>query len=610
MRALPISFFFLGACLAPGLSAGLNVKLTPSVPSPAPVGTSVMWKAKASNASGVTTFKFWVTPPGGKPAVVRDWSVASTLPWAALAEGTYRVVVWAADSAGATGQVTATFQLTTRISGSAPVVSPTAHPLVALYSAPPCSSGTVQVWFWPASESHAPMAAPGLPCNGASSLNFYLAGMLPSTAYTIQQVTTTAGKPAPGPQLYFQTGAVNYPLPGCSVVSAVNLDTSLRDRILLVSPKTAMGAPPLYPPFATDLAGNVLWYYWDPESPLSPKDGYLTRPVNGGTLLLLLSAFGIIREADLAGNIVRETNVLRISQQLQARHGEPVTWLSHEARRLPNGHTVTLGSTERVLINTQGSGAVDVLGDVIIDLDENFQVAWSWSSFNFLNTLYPAVLGEKCGPPKDGGSVCGPLKLAPIANDWTHANSLLLTSDGNLLVSLRNLDWVVKIDYRNGTGDGHVIWALGKNGRCALPACSGAAFNLVFDDPWPWFSHQHDVEFDGVNYELYDNANTRAADPPVGLGGSASRGYVFSLDESTMTATVKMAPELGVFSPAFGGAQLLSNGNYQFTSGTVGEGFTSQALEVLPNGTNNFNAVWQTRVYRSFRLKDLYSYPN
>jgi len=72
-------------------------------------------------------------------------------------------------------------------------------------------------------------------------------------------------------------------------------------------------------------------------------------------------------------------------------------------------------------------------------------------------------------------------------------------SDGSLLVSLRNQDWIVKIDYGNNSGTGNVVWRLGLQGD----------FSVVSNDPLPWFSHQHDIEFDGTTFELYDNGNTR-----------------------------------------------------------------------------------------------------
>jgi len=107
---------------------------------------------------------------------------------------------------------------------------------------------------------------------------------------------------------------------------------------------------------------------------------------------------------------------------------------------------------------------------------------------------------------------------------------------------------------------------------------------------------------------VFDNGNTRVAPPPLGLGGGKSRGYVFSLDETNMTATVVMAPNLGSYSPSFGSAQLLANGDYAFLSGNINGKQTTQSLELLPTGAINSNFQWNTASYRWFRMPDLYTY--
>jgi hypothetical protein len=216
---------------------------------------------------------------------------------------------------------------------------------------------------------------------------------------------------------------------------------------------------------------------------------------------------------------------------------------------------------------------------------------------------------------------CGHLKLATTANDWTHANSLFLTSDNNLLISLRDQDYILKVDYNNGAGDGHVIWALGStaptvDGGCETPNCVAPTFTMgsggsFYQDTFPWFSHQHDIEFDGTNYECYDNGNTRlspASDGAGGLGSGDSRGYVFSLDETTMTINVVHGWDLNSFSPGFGSAQLLQNGDYTFTNGTINDNLFSQIVELQPSGSSDFKGTWKSRSYRSFRLVDLYTY--
>jgi arylsulfate sulfotransferase len=552
-----------------------------------------MWKATVSGLTGTLLYQFSVRPQGATAFnIVRDFSLTNTLPWTMLQEGAYEMSVAVTPGGPTTYQAFLGYEFVTRITAGVPVVSTTQNPLVALYSAPPCTAGVVTVSFWPTAGGTAHQTTSGLSCVSGQSLNFYVAGMQVSTEYTIQQTLVNGTQSTPGPLLSFKTGAVNDPLPTYSIITPPNAQSSATDGIMLMAFKELHNAPPFYPAGAAfDLHGRVLWYYWDPEYPTTPEDGYVTRPVAGGTMLMLVGTQNVLREVDLAGNVVRETNKHPINTQLTKMGLDNVICLSHEGLRLPSGHTVTIGSVERLLDNVQGPGEVDVVGNMVIDLDENFQVAWTWNTFDFLDTSRTAVLNEKYA------GEC-PLALAKQANDWTHANSLLLTSDGNMLISLRDQDWIVKFNYDNGTGNGDVIWTLGNDGD----------FQIVFDNPWPWFSHQHDIEFDGVNYEVFDNGNTRVAPPPLGVGGGDSRGYVFSLNETTMKATVLIAPSLTTYSPSFGSAQLLANGNYAFLSGNIDGKQSTQSLELLPSGDINSDFLWNTASYRWFRMPNLYTY--
>ena len=102
-----------------------------------------------------------------------------------------------------------------------------------------------------------------------------------------------------------------------------------------------------------------------------------------------------------------------------------------------------------------------MLGAQVIVLDQNLQLKWAWDAFDFLDINRAATLGRLVMPVESDAPV---FFLAPTANDWLHANSIQQTSDGNMIVSLRHQDLVVKINYSNGTGDGHVIWRMGYDG--------------------------------------------------------------------------------------------------------------------------------------------------
>ena len=294
--------------------------------------------------------------------------------------------------------------------------------------------------------------------------------------------------------------------------------------------------PGVADPFATDLSGRVVWYYDPQQAGLS--NVMPNSIVPGGTMLLLGSdgltqsssmpgSLDVLREIDLAGDTIRETNVDAINAQLQTLGQEHIYELHHEALRLPAGNTAVLGQTMQTINGT------DVVGDMVIVLDSNFQVIWTWDAFNYAQQIsngnpYHPVLGELC-------STGNPAALCAVpdssALDWLHTNAISYSpADGNLIVSLRHQDWIVKIDYQNGQGDGHVIWRLGKNGD----------FTISSTDPNPWFSHQHDPHYVGLStIVLFDNGNTRctATNGSI-ITGCDSRGQALKLDEHNRTATL------------------------------------------------------------------------
>jgi arylsulfate sulfotransferase len=436
-------------------------------------------------------------------------------------------------------------------------------------------------------------STPLKPCVPGESVNFYVAGMRPLTQYRVQQENWTGFSVARGPVLTLRTGFPLMTFEPKSVVQAADVSASLVDGVLLSTYAQADHRQPI----ATNLAGQLIWYY--DKLGLPGQSGFVTRPVPGGTMLIIMGDENhegqVLREIDLAGNAVKETHAISVTRQLQAMGEDPIGAFHHEAIRLPNGHTVVVASVERLLTDVQGAGTVDVLGDMVIDLDQNLQVAWLWNSFEHLDVTRQAILGETCTSEGPG---CPPLFLSDTANDWLHTNSVAYDpSDGNLIISMRHQDWVIKVNYADGQGNGDVIWRLGKDGDFAFTSDDPT-------DPWPWFSHQHDAGIFGDTLMLFDNGNTRIAQAePDGN----SRGMVIQLDETHRTA-VSHAFDLAGYSFALGAAEPLSNGDYQFTNGFLQGplGPFSQSIEVRPDGS--FAFVFQSlgAVYRGFRMIDLY----
>jgi len=603
--------------------AAIQVQLTPSVPSPQLVGTTVTWTATATDPNpGLLNYRYTVTFDN-VPGVVRDYSQDNTFNWtASIWQGLYTVQVTVRNnSTQETEQVSVPFALKTRVTGTTPVATVSSNPLVALFSAPSCPSGSsMRVRFRRVGATIADYTN-WRSCRAPLSMNFYIAGMQANSPYLLTAQTNTGGVVTNGTTIGFQTGTPTVTFPGITIPVAATSADSLGDHVLLTDGLLASHGFPL----ATDLNGNVIWYYAAFASP-DQSGSILTRVVAGGTMLVIANGINsansvtsgqILREIDLAGNTVRETNATRIQEQLVAMGRQSSCTMGsttclfgafhHEAIRLPNGHTMAFGDVEQMFRKgTQGStGPVDIIGDMIVELDQNFQVVWSWSAFDHagggtqLDIKRPAVLGETCTPGQGG---CPPIYLASVANDWLHSNSLQYrTTDHNLIMSLRHQDWVIKIDYQDGQGTGNILWRLG----------NGGDFSIISTDPWPWFSHQHDAGFEanGV-FDVFDDGNTRVTDNP-GVTEN-SRGQAYEVDETNMVATQILNADLGVYSKALGSAQLLSNGNYHFLAGinfdSSGNSF-SQSIEVLPDGSIGFIEQSVAQAYRSFRMPNLYSPP-
>jgi arylsulfate sulfotransferase len=553
-------------------------QLSPSAGAPQPVGTTVIWTASGTDSnSGTLEYRFSVQAPEEAFAVVRDFSPSNSFEWTpGEREGSYNIQVTVRNAlTKETAQEAAVYDVSSRVTGESPVVSSTSNPLVALYSAPECAAGSMRVRFWRTGDFSS-KTTPWKSCRPGVSMNFYVAGMLAASQYSMRhEVSSDPAAPIDaGPTMSFVTGT---PPPGLFPATAVLTapqSASAQDVLL-----HSYAAGPLFS--ATDLSGRLLWYY-------DRSIWYALRPSEGGTMLVFMGP-QTLREIDLAGNTLRETSAKAVSDQLLALGAPAIVSIHHEARRLPDGRTVVLAGTERVMSDVQGPGPVTIVGDMIIVLDQDWQVAWWWNSFDHLDVTRKAILDEKCP------ALCE--TTAPVANDWLHSNAVGYSpADGNLLLSIRHQDWIIKIDYRDGSGTGDVLWRLGKDGD----------FTIDSTDPYPWFSHQHDADFELGGSEvisLFDNGNTRQLFPNA---TGNSRGQVLNIDEAARTVTLQLNVDLGGYSGALGSAQRLTDGDYHFLAGFM-PGNNGQSIEVRPDGTISFNLQTHALTYRSFRMRDLYT---
>ena len=626
------------------------LSMTPSVPSPQPLGTQVTWTVTATDTnSNNLTFQFNVASGTGPYSMAKDFNVgtetsgvwtAQSFVWTTIAgEGSYTIQVIAKDFvSGQTATQTAVYTLTAHADKKA-VISKTANPLVALFSAPACKTGSsMRAAFYTGSN---PITYTGWsPCNTGISMNFYLAGMYASTTYMAYAQVQTGTKIVNSGSVTFTTGKAPKTLSGGNVLPKFTVKTPAGSQTDTTDSMIFWTSDDNVVPTATDLAANLMWYYPDGKATLA------TRVLPSATVLTFQTGLSwnsadqelqLLREIDFAGNIVRETNVGVLAYQLAAM-GAPISApcvvpakppvglsclndLDHEAMRYSiDGaeYTAVLAHAEKIYApGTQGSSPtgpnVDILSEYVIVLNSQFQVVWYYSSYQQLDISRTAVLGETCS----ASSNCQVnLLLAKSAYDWTHANTIYyVASEGDFLVSLRDQDWIIKVNYDNGAGAGNILWTMGN--------LSDFTFNNIDNDPWPWFSHQHDTVYQNNGagpLTVFDNGNTRVSAAPLGLGSNCdpsggpddcySRGMALTVDEATMEVTPVLSVSLGVYASAEGSGETLFDGNYFFQAGEP----DGVGIEILPTpdtltGTQVLNITTNGSSYRAWQMPNLYNPP-
>jgi arylsulfate sulfotransferase len=433
-----------------------------------------------------------------------------------------------------------------------------------------------------------------------------VAGMRASTTYhmraqvqctngpasTTTDTTFTTG-PLPSPPVNFPTLVVSRPNPalsstenpGVEYINVQDLDT---------------------PAYYTDRDGNVIWYYYTGAGNIAFPFKLLP---NGNMLLSITNAatFSNLREVDLAGNTIREITTPDLQHEMASAGGFDFIpfGFSHDFAMLPNGHIIAIVLCYKNFTNLPGyPGTTLVTGDCIVDLDQNWNPVWGWNSFDYLDVnRHPVALP-----------------------DWTHSNALLYSpNDGNLILSVRNQSWILKIDYENGTGSGNVLWHLGYQGDFAL-SDQGVPSD---DDLSLWFSLQHFPIilsqngtvttlgiFDNGNLRIYASDGTLCSFDDTGPTPECySRPVIFQVDESSMVANIIWADPLQYYGQWGGAINQFSNGNVEFE-------LNAPLVPPVPNlasyvqevsGTSE-QVVWQMNffpalayAYRAYRVPSLYN---
>jgi arylsulfate sulfotransferase len=472
---------------------------------------------------------------------------------------------------------------------------------VAQYTVAPATSANVSVQFGlDTTYGLTTWTQPNGQFGGPVSL--YVAGMKQSTLYHMRGVVQFAdGTQFLDADQTFTTGAIpTGMLPAITATTTPGM-TPQSGIELLDLLQVGANTPQLYM-VATDLAGNVIWSYNPGVFPTEVNP--IKMLPNGHFLVNFTSATvagdgqnSVTQEVDLAGNLIWQMKAAQLNTALAAATcagcNITVVGIHHDIAILPNGHLVVIASTQQVV------SGVTVTGDVLIDLDQNHNPVWLWNEFDHLD-----ITRQPYSYP-----------------DWTHTNAVIYSpSDGNLIISIRNQNWVLKIDYNNGNGPGDIVWHLGYQGDFTLLNADGTPDTNASD----WFFAQHAPSFVGTNtagkfsLTLFDDGDdrgvTEVAGGTCGVAGQPgcySTVPIFNLDETAKTATLAFRASTPNYVFFGGNAEVLQNGNVEYdecasTPFPANNAAVFEITQASPPQT-----VWQMNIagqyaYRVFRMPSLY----
>lgn len=141
-----------------------------------------------------------------------------------------------------------------------------------------------------------------------------------------------------------------------------------------------------------------------------------------------------------------------------------------------------------------------VIGQTVQEIDRNHNVVFEWKTLDHL-------------PVTDADGV----NLQANIIDYAHCNSIDIDSDSTLLISVRHLNEIDRINRRTG----ELMWRLGRNSK-------GNQFTFTNDTG---FSYQHDAKrLSNGHILLFDNGNLRP-------GPRYSRAVEYQVNEVSKTAT-------------------------------------------------------------------------
>ena len=260
----------------------------------------------------------------------------------------------------------------------------------------------------------------------------------------------------------------------------------------------------------------------------------------------------------------------QIIKKYQAGNG--YTTDLHDLLLLPNGNVILMAYDDETVDMSKvvpgGKTNATVTGLIVQELDPSNNVIYQWRSWDFVSFTDSTA------------------SLTDDKIDLVHGNGLALASDGNLLVSSRNLSEITKVNLQTGA----VIWRLGGKAN---------QFQFVNDQP---FAYQHNIgQLPNGDITVFDNHGTEQSPAP-------SRGVEYKVDEvnKTVTKVWEFLDNPPIFATFMGDTQRLSDENTFLDWGApfTGSGYQFVNItEVNPQNQVIFQLAFDQPYvsYRAFR---------
>ncbi|WP_241964529.1 aryl-sulfate sulfotransferase [Paraliobacillus zengyii] len=349
--------------------------------------------------------------------------------------------------------------------------------------------------------------------------------------------------------------------------------------------------------YAFDSNGDVRWYN-------TRYNSHVLHELENGHILYLTkednssSTYNELVEMDYLGKYYKAF-YLNSETVIGEAGSDESTMIHHDAIELPNGNYL-------LTIN----GDSNYIEDVMVELDsETGEIV---KSIDLKDLLPESFYEEYDATERDDGKI-----------DWFHQNAVVYDeSDDSIIVSSRNQDLIMKIDYTAQTfTKDQIVWILAdeegwpEEYQDVLIEGIGDDFKYSAGQHAPEILPDQDNQSNTIDVLLYDN-NVVVTRGNEELSDKYSRGVVYRIDENGKTAEEmwSFGEELGeeYFTYIVGSARYMEvTGNYLIDFGYVNEDERSGIFEVNQNG----EIVWHAevsefpegaRAYRAERL-DLYN---